>query len=375
MKNVLVTGSSGFVGRNLCSVLLEDKELNVLRFDRENSQKDLEKYLEKADFIFHLAGINRPKEESEFLEGNTFFTEQLLESLQKQNRQIPILFTSSIQAESDNPYGKSKKQAEMAIFDWAKKNKCPVYIYRLPNLFGKWSRPNYNSVIATFCYNVSRGIDIQINDPRTVLSLAYIDDVVTEFMSAMEGRANRVGKYCYVKRVYKVELGKLAEKIIKFNESRKNLIMPSLRSQLERNLYATFISYLSQDDFAYDLDMKKDERGWLSEFIKSKEFGQLFISKTRPGITRGNHWHKTKIEKFLVIEGEAEIAFRDIHSKKILIYKVSGNNLQVIDIPAGYTHSIKNIGKSELITVFWADEIFNQKQPDTYYQAVNQEEN
>ena len=256
------------------------------------------------------------------------------------------------------------------IFKYGEENGVKVLVYRLPNLFGKWSRPNYNSVVATFCYNIARDLEIQIHDPNTELTLCYIDDVVNEFISALEGKETRDGMFCKVPKTYKIKLGELAEKLYSFRRSRDTLVMPSLEDEFDRALYGTYLSYLPEDQFSYKLEKKEDNRGWLAEFIKSQSMGQIFISRTKPGITRGNHWHHTKAEKFLVIQGEAIIRFRKIDSNEIIEYRVSGEVPEVVDIPTGYTHSIENVGKEDVITIFWASEIFDPQKPDTYYLEV-----
>lgn len=343
----------------------------MLRFGRKDNEKDLKKCLKKADFVYHLAGINRPKSELDFTKGNLLFTEKILAYLEKMGKKTPLLMTSSIQAKLKNPYGISKKAAEDAIFNWSRRTGANVYVYRLPNVFGKWCKPNYNSVVATFCYNIANNLDIQINDPEAELTLVYIDDVVSDFIKRMKGEKKALSKsYCRIPRDFKISLAELADKVNSYKNSRQSLIMPNFENIFDKFLYATYTSYLDSKDFAYNLDMKKDERGWLAEFIKSTQFGQIFISRTHPGVTRGRHWHHTKIEKFLVVDGEAEINFRQLDSKDKISYKVRGKELKVVDIPAGYTHSITNIGRGDLITLFWADEIFNPKDPDTHYLEV-----
>lgn len=371
MKTVLVTGAKGFIGKNLCANLKDNKEIKVLAFDRDNSEEELEEFLDQSEFIFHLAGVNRPQNEKEFDTGNRGLTEQIISSLKKKGKKTPILITSSIQAELNNPYGKSKKAAEKAVFDWAKSAGVKVYVYRLPNVFGKWCQPNYNSVVATFCNNIANNLEISINDSGKELNLVYVTDVIKDFLISLNGK-KEVSKdgYCYIERVFKITLKELADKIYSFRDSRKTLKVPNFEDPFEKFLYATYLSYLPEGQFGYNLEMKHDERGWLAEFIKSAQFGQIFVSKTKPGITRGNHWHHTKVEKFLVLSGEAEIKFRDLNTNKISSYKVSEKELKVVDIPVGFTHSIKNIGKGELITIFWADEIFNPEEPDTYFEEV-----
>lgn len=369
MQTILITGANGFIGKNLIASL-EKEQVKIIKYDLHNTLDDLNEYVKEADFVFHLAGVNRPNEVSEFEKGNKDFTEYLLDLIKKSPKTIPLLFTSSIQSELNNPYGISKKYAEDAVLEYSRETGAAVYIYRLPNVFGKWSLPNYNSVVSTWCYNISRNLPIQINNPDTELSLIYIDDVVREFILALHGSTSLDKGFCFVPRIFTVSLRKIANLLESFKNSRASLILPSFEGDFERFLYATYLSFLPESDFSYDLEMKHDNRGWLAEFIKSKSLGQIFISRTKPGITRGNHWHHTKIEKFLVIEGEAIIKFRHLHSTEVLEYRVSGEIIQVLDIPAGYTHSITNIGKTDLITIFWADETFSQENPDTYFLEV-----
>lgn len=367
MGRVLVTGAAGFIGRNLCATLGQDKDVRVLQYDVENSSEDLADYVQEADFVFHLAGVNRPPQAEDFDKGNRQFTGELLSLLERTGRRIPLVMTSSIQAVLDNPYGRSKRAAEEAVFEWSSRTGTPAYIYRLPNVFGKWCKPNYNSVVATFCYNIARGLPIQINDPTTELNLVYIDDVVTELLAAMQGSACRdADGFCRVPRVFQVTLQQLADTLYRFAQSRVDLLLPNLEGDFERFLYATYVSYLPENTLGHPLMLKRDARGWLAEFIKSRQFGQVFISRTKPGITRGNHWHNTKVEKFLVIAGEAVIRLRRVGSDQVIEYQVSGESPRVVDIPPGYTHSISNTGTSELITLFWADEVFDADQPDTY---------
>ena len=371
MKTVLVTGASGFIGKNLCAQLEHEKDIEILRFTKDNTDDELRKFIAKADFVFHFAGVNRPKDESEFDDGNRSLTADILDALQASGSKASFLLTSSTQASLDNPYGKSKKAAEDAVFGWAKTTGLTAYVYRLPNVFGKWCKPNYNSVVATFCYNIANGLGVTINDPETTLPLVYIDDVIGEFIKALKGEAPvPVDSFYRIPRNFKVTLRDLVAKLQIFKDIRKSLLVPDFENVFDKFLYATYTSYFDEKEFDYDLEMKQDERGWLAEFIKSKQTGQLFVSRTKPGFSRGNHWHHTKIEKFLVIEGEAEISLRNLNSEDVIAYKVNGDKLQVVDIPAGYVHSIKNIGKADLLTLIWADEIFDPQQPDTYYLEV-----
>jgi len=367
MKTVLITGSEGFTGRNLRAHLDRMTNLEVLGFDRDDPIVALAERASKADFIFHLAGVNRPKDPVEFDNGNRGLTGKLVEILVSSGRRIPLLVSSSIQAERDNPYGKSKLGAEEVVRSYSARTGAQVFLFRLPNVFGKWCRPNYNSVVATWCYNAAHDLPMRIDDPATELKLVYIDDVCNAFLEAFDGRAILDAEgFCHVSTVYSKALGGIACLLESFKASRKSLVMPSLEDDFARRLYATWLSYIPEAEFGYPLEMKRDDRGWLAEFIKSPAFGQLFISTTNPGVTRGNHWHHTKVEKFLVVAGQASIRLRKIDGDHSVEYMVSGDELRVVDIPVGYTHSITNIGDDELVTLFWADEIFNPLAQDTY---------
>lgn len=367
---ILVTGANGFVGKNLIAELNNRGYNNIYKVTRETKESDFEAYAKNCNFVFHLAGVNRPKEEKEFMEGNFRFTSELLDLLKKHNNKAPVLITSSIQAELDNPYGKSKKAGEDLLFKYSKETGTEVLVYRLSNLFGKWSKPNYNSVISTFCYNIARDIDIKVNDPEVELSLSYIDDVIEEFINAMEGNATRDGKFYKVPIVYNEKLGRIAELIKSFKDSRKDLFVPNMGNEFTKKLYSTYLSYLPEDGFSYFLKMNKDERGSFTEFLKLPERGQVSVNVSKPGITKGNHWHHTKNEKFLVVSGEGLIEFRNINSDEIIKYRVSGEKLEVVDIPTGYTHNIINIGETDLVTVMWANETFDPENPDTYFLEV-----
>ncbi|MGH1168919.1 NAD-dependent epimerase/dehydratase family protein, partial [Bacillus paranthracis] len=336
----------------------------------ESDKSDLEKYAKDCDFVFHLAGVNRPQDEQEFMEGNFGFTSELLELLKRHNNKAPVLMTSSIQAERDNLYGKSKKAGEELVFNYYNEVGAKVYVYRLSNLFGKWSKPNYNTVVATFCHNISRGLDIQINDPDVELNLCYIDDLIEEFFRALNDNPTMQGDYCIVPITHMVKLGELACIIKGFKESRTNLVIPNMENTLIKKLYSTYLSFLPEDQFSYDLKMHSDPRGSFTEFIRTAERGQVSVNVSKPGITKGNHWHHTKNEKFLVVSGEGLIRFRRLDSTDIIEYRVSGEKLQVVDIPVGYTHSIVNIGECDLVTVMWVNECFDPEKPDTYMLEV-----
>lgn len=368
--NILVTGAKGFVGKNLIAELKNNGYNNIFEFSRENDLSLLEKYTKECDFVFHLAGVNRPKDEKEFMEGNFELTSQLLELLKKHNNKAPVLLTSSIQAEKDNPYGRSKKTGEDLLFNYYYETDAKVYVYRLPNLFGKWSKPNYNTVVATFCHNIASDLDIQINNPDSELNLCYIDDVLEEFIRALEGMPTVQGDFCVVPVTHNIKLGELADLIKSFKESRTNLGIPNMEDALTKKLYSTYLSFLPEDQFSYDLKMNSDHRGSFTEFMRTPERGQVSVNVSKPGITKGDHWHHTKNEKFLVVSGEGLIRFRKIDTEEIIEYRVSGEKLQVLDIPTGYTHSIVNVGESDLVTVMWANECFDPEKPDTYFVEV-----
>ncbi len=370
---VLITGSNGFIGKNIQAELLNkiySGLIEPLCFDSDTDTSKLDEYCSCCDFVVHLAGINRPQNESEFMEGNYGFTLNVLELLKKHNNKCPILITSSIQAALDNPYGKSKKAGEDLIFKYGKENNVQVLVYRLPNVFGKWCKPNYNSAIATFCYNIAHDLSIQVNDRNHVMNLVYIDDVIKEIIKAINGYANKVDEFCYVEPVIKTTLGEIVDIIYSFKEHNKTLAVPSNNSLLEKYLYATYLSYLPTDKFKYDLVEHKDNRGSFTEIIRTIGQGQFSVNKSNPGITKGNHFHHTKNEKFLVVQGKAIIAFRKVGTKEVIEYEVSSDKLEVVNIPTGYTHSITNIGENELITFMWANEPFDANNPDTIYMEV-----
>ena len=367
---ILVTGSNGFVGKNLIAELRNKGFNEILEFSRDSDPNKLDEYTSQCDFVFHLAGVNRPKNESEFMEGNFGFTSQLIELLEKHNNKAPILITSSIQAEKDNSYGKSKKAGEDLLFKYQIETNTKVYVYRLPNLFGKWSQPNYNTVVATFCHNIARDLDIQINNPEIELNLCYIDDVLEEFLSALDGKPTMDGDFCVVPVTHNIKLGDLVGLLKSFKDSRTNLTIANMDDNLIKKLYSTYLSFLPEDQFSYELKMNCDKRGSFTEFIRTPERGQVSINVSKPGITKGNHWHHTKNEKFLVVSGEGLIRFRKIDSEEIIEYKVSSEKLEVVDIPTGYTHSIVNVGNTDLVTVMWVNECFDPEKPDTYYVEV-----
>jgi len=367
-KKILITGATGFIGKNLTATLLQKGYTDLYLYDRENTPEQLAEYCTDADFVFHLAGVNRPQDTKEFYEGNTDFSATLLKTLREKGNTAPVVVSSSIQALLDNDYGKSKKMGEELFLA---NGHNPAYIVRLYGVFGKWSRPNYNTVVATFMHNVAHGLPLQINDPDKELTLCYIDDVIAKFMDILENTADYQPGFFEIDTLHRITLGKLAEKITNIGKNRETLVMPSLNTLLDQRLYGTYLSYLDGDKFAYQLKKNEDNRGWLAEFIKSESFGQIFVSTTKPGITRGDHWHHTKVEKFFVLAGKAEISFRHMITNEIIRYTVEGNTPTVVDIPVGYTHNIKNIGDTEVICLFWSSEIFNPEKPDTYYTKVD----
>jgi len=368
--NVLVTGANGFIGRNLRAWLARSPDLEVLTFDQENTSDELAAQLAVAEFVFHLAGVNRPQSEHEFRTGNVDLTETVCDGLRTAGRATPIVLASSIQVDLDNPYGTSKREAEEVVARYGETPGAAAIIYRLKNVFGKWTRPNYNSVVATFCYNISHDLPITISDPSRELELIHIDDVIARFMNELAQTPAPGVHYRTVEPSYRVTLGELAEQTRALRAIRKSLQVPDLENEFTRKLYGTYLSYLAGDDFAYNLTKRCDERGCLAEFIKSPTSGQIFVSRTLPGVTRGNHYHHTKTEKFLVLEGEAVIRFRHIQSAEVIEHHVRGEDFRVVDIPTGYTHSIENTGRGELVTLFWASEIFDPDHPDTYGSVV-----
>ncbi len=370
---VLITGAKGFIGKNLVSTLEREDKYEIICIDRENSKEELEKGVLNSDFIVHLAGINRPKNEEEFFKGNTGLTEDIIEILKKNNKNTSILITSSIQADLDNAYGQSKKGAEEALIKYMTDTKGNVFIFRLPNVFGKWCRPNYNSAIATFCHNIARGEEVWISDPTKEMTLVYIDDVVRNIKNVIDNEKTYIPGYQNVDIEHKATLGEIVDLINSFKESRKSLMIPNMENELTKKLYSTYLSYLPENDFSYPLKMNVDNRGSFTEFIKSKDRGQVSVNISKPGITKGNHWHDTKNEKFLVVSGEGVIRFRKVDSGEIIEYKVSGEKLEVVDIPVGYTHSIINTGERDMVTIMWVNEIFNPEKPDTIYLEVENE--
>ena len=370
MKHVLVTGSCGFVGKNLVLSLQRRDDVRLTTFDTRDDASVLPGLVGQADFIFHLAGVNRPMNQGEFHTGNVGLTEKIVEVLTQQKRAVPLLLCSSTQAALDNPYGVSKRQAEEIVFAYGQSTDTPVYVYRLPNLFGKWCRPNYNSAVATFCHNIAHGLPIQINDPDVTLNLAYIDDVIAAFMATLDGKPSFDGPFCVVEPVHSIKLGAIVDLLNSFKTSRHDLNIPDLSDPLTKKLYSTYLSYLPTDQFSYPLKMNIDDRGSFTEFIRTTDRGQVSINISKPGITKGNHWHHTKNEKFLVVSGTGVIRFRKIGSDEVIEYPVCGDRLEVVDIPTGYTHNITNTGENDMVTVMWVNEPFNPELPDTFFEPV-----
>ena len=363
---VLITGSNGFIGKNLVSNLSLNKEIEIYKYDRESTLEDLNKYTKDCDFVYHLAGINRPNKPEEYMEGNYGFTNTLLDFLKHNNNKCPIMIASSIQAELDNDYGKSKKAGENLIFDYGKENDVKVFVYRFPNLFGKWCRPNYNSVVATFCYNVANNLEITVNDETKELTLAYIDDVCNELIKCLENNEIRENDFCIVPITYTKTLGEIASLIRSFKANDQGIMVPSTGDVFTKNLYATYISYVPLEELVVDLEEHRDDRGVFCELVRTKEAGQISVSTTNPNVLRGGHYHNTKMERFIVIKGKAKIEFEHVINHNKYEFEVSGDKLQYVTIPVGYQHSINNIGEDELVLILWANELFDPNIPDTY---------
>ena len=371
---ILITGAGGFVGKNLVATLRTAGYTDLMLFEKDDTPETLTDYCRRAAFVVHLAGINRPTDPSEFYTGNAGLTDTLLADLEAAGNTAPVLVTSSTQAELDNDYGKSKRQAEEAIFAHRRRTGAAVYVFRMPGVFGKWCRPNYNSVVATFCHNVAHGLPIQVRDPAFSLPLVYIDDVVACILAAFDGQVmmdRSATPICHMHPIHEVTLGRLAELIQGFAAGRTSLAVPDLApGSFEKKLYSTYLSYLPSDQFSYPLEMHTDNRGSFTEFLRSPERGQVSINISHPGIVKGNHWHHTKNEKFLVVKGEGVIRFRNIFSREVIEYHVSGDKLEVVDIPCGYTHNIENVGTEDMVTVMWSNEAFDPDHPDTFFEPV-----
>mgnify|MGYP000508955035 FL=1 len=405
---VLVTGAKGFVGRNLCEALKNiasgkdrrEKYQNILpltvyEYDRDGTQEELSFYCSAADFVFNLAGINRPKDPSEFMEGNMGFGETLLSLLEHHGNKCPVMLSSSVQASlegryADSPYGESKLAGEELLFDHEERTGAKALVYRFPNLYGKWCRPRYNSAVATFCDAIANGREFQVNDPSVELELLYIDDLVTAMLDALVGDVRRCryagaecvpaedGRYCYAPGAQKASLGEIVSLLEGFRDAREELAVPNLKdASFSKKLYSTFLSYYEAGHFAYDLKPNVDARGSFTEFLRTPERGQVSVNVSKPGITKGNHWHMSKWEKFLVVSGTASIKLRKVgedaegNPYPIDEYMVCGEDMRVVEMIPGYTHSITNLSDTDdLVTVMWANEPFDPENPDTYYEEV-----
>ena len=391
--NILITGAKGFIGRNLIESLHnirtgKDKsfslnpDITVFEYDIDTDPALLDLYCKNADFVFNLAGVNRPQDPKEFMEGNFGFASVLLDTLKKYDNKCPIMIASSIHAVLNNPYGESKKAGEDLMFAYGRETGAPVYVYRFANVFGKWCRPNYNSAIATFCHNIAHDLPIKVNDPSVNMTLVYIDDIVAELISALMGQPsmNEEG-FCYVPVEHKITLGEIVDHIYSFKESRVTKQVPDMTDNgVVKKLYATYLSYLPEDSFSYPLKMNVDERGSFTEILRTPDRGQFSVNVSKPGITKREHWHHTKNEKFLVVSGKGLIQFRKVGTDPVtgekypvLNYHVSGEKMEVVDIPTGYTHNIINEGETDLVTFMWCNECFDPEKPDTYFLKVEEE--
>ncbi len=378
--NILITGAKGFVGKNLVAQFKNIQEgkvkntnfpsLTLYEYDVDTDPALLDGYCADCDFVFHLAGVNRPKDPSEYMEGNFGFTSTLLETLKKHNNSCPVMLSSSTQAALDNEYGRSKKAGEDLLFQYGEETGAKVLVYRFPNVFGKWCRPNYNSAVATFCHHIAHGLPITVNDPSVHMTLVYIDDVVGELLDALENKEHSDGGFCKVPVEYKITLGEIVDLIYSFRASREERSIPDMSDGFTKKLYATYLSYLPEDQFSYPLKMNIDNRGSFTEIIRTKDRGQFSVNISKPGITKGNHWHHTKNEKFVVVSGKGVIRFRKPDSDQIIEYFVSGDKIEVVDIPTGYTHNIENLGDTDMVTFMWCNECFDPERPDTYFLEV-----
>ncbi len=378
---ILVTGAKGFVGKNLLEALKnvrdgKDKtyeltsDLTVFEYDVDTDKSLLDEYCKNADFVFNLAGVNRPETEDEFMKGNFGFASTLLNTLEKYNNKCPVMLSSSIQASLDNPYGKSKRAGEDLFFEYSKRTGAKVLVYRLTNVFGKWCRPNYNSAVATFCHNIAHNLPITVSDRNHMMTLVYIDDVVNELINALCGKENRKDIFCEVGVSHKITLGEIVDLLYSFKNSRNDLSVVDTSDAFANKLYATYLSYLPTDSFSYPLKMNCDERGSFTEILRTIDRGQFSVNISKSGITKGNHWHNTKNEKFVVVSGKGVIRFRKIGEEKVYEYYVSGDKIEVVDIPTGYTHNIENLGDTDMVTFMWANECFNPEKPDTFFEEV-----
>lgn len=369
---VLITGANGFLGKNLRLHLAERNDLEVVCFTREHSVEDLPELLERVDFVFHLAGINRPQDPAEFAAGNTDLTVALCKAVagvaEASGRKVPVVFTSSTQAALSNPYGASKRAAEDALFALQRQHSVPVHVFRLPNVFGKWCKPNYNSAVATFCHNVARDLPIKVNDPAAPLTLAYVDDVLQSVIQLMDGAYASVDAngFAIVSSQYTTTVGEVVSLIQAFKGNRQTLLAERVGTGLVRALYATYVSYLPPEAFTYTVQMYGDPRGVFAEMLKTPDCGQFSYFTAHPGVTRGGHYHHSKTEKFLVIKGQARFKFRHMHTGEAYELTTSGDKAEIVETVPGWTHDITNIGTDEMIVMLWANEMFDRQRPDTF---------
>ncbi len=365
---VLITGANGFLGQNL-SVHLSEKKIETVSFTREMSVERLPECLKGVDFVFHLAGVNRPKDPDEFEAGNKELTEQLCQEICATGRQIPVIYSSSIQADATNLYGISKKAAEQSLIALERETGSPVYIYRLPNVFGKWSQPNYNSAVATFCYNIANDLEIQINNPTTLIPLVYVDDLIADFIKLFLERPDGVLRP-EITTEYKISVGDLAQQISSFKESRDSMVIGAVGAGLTRALYSTYLSFLRPEQLSYTLPMHEDRRGRFVEMLKTKDSGQFSFFTAHPGVTRGGHYHHSKTEKFLVIKGKARFGFQHVVTGETYEIFTDGMSPEIVETVPGWSHDITNVSDNELIVMLWANEIFDRQQPDTISHKV-----
>ncbi len=381
--NILVTGAKGFVGKNLCEAIKNIRDgndktrpllkiENLYEFDIDTDISLLDEFCKNADFVFNLAGVNRPQNTSEFMAGNFGFADTLLAKLRQYSNNCPVMISSSTQALLDNDYGKSKKAGEDLLFEYGENTGAKVLVYRFPNLFGKWCRPNYNSAVATFCNNIANDLDITVNNRETELTLVYIDDLVDEMLNALEGRENREGKFCKVATEHKVTLGEIVDLIYAFKEQPVTLLMPEIPSgSFQKKLYSTYLSYLPKEKASFELKMNIDDRGSFTELLKTEKCGQFSVNISKPGITKGQHWHNTKWEFFIVVSGKGLIEQRKIGSDEVMRFEVSGDKIEAVHMLPGFTHNIINLsGTEDLVTLMWANEQFDQNHPDTFFEKV-----
>lgn len=367
---ILITGSNGFIAKNLIAELRNRGYEELFLCSRATTKGELEQYIEACHVIVHLAGVNRPLDEREYYTGNVGFTEEIIRMLENGNKKVHVIYSSTAEAVRHKSYGDSKRKAEELLQEYAEKTGGTLTVFRLPNVFGKWCRPDYNSFIATFCHNVSRGLPIRIDDPDFQIKLAYIDDVVDEFISCIEETNHLTQEYRKIPEIYETTVGKVADMILSFENEQDPIGIPCIHEPLRKKLYSTYLSYKDPERCRHRLKMNIDERGSFTEFMHLGNLGQISVNVAKPGIVKGNHWHHTKVEKFLVVQGEASIRLRHIITGNITEFLVSGKKLEIIDIPAGYVHNITNIGTEDLVTIMWASEIFDRNKADTYYEKL-----